>query len=606
MKRLFTTLLLFLAFPAIASGAGGVGSVFGLGMGARSAGIGGGGSAYLTDQSGIYFNPALLAISEFQTGSLAHTQLFQSSIFNTAAYTVPIGFDQGIGFGYMRIGSSGIDRFEQFASVGEFDYSQTQFMISYGRRISSPLSVGVTIKMSEQRLDQLSDFGFSFDLAAVLQVNRYLNLSMAGRDILPPEYKLDETAEKLSRSIAGGIAVHGLALSPGMRLALIGEIEKTERTESIYRAGTELSITEGLQLRAGYAIDHPTLGIGLQLDNVSFDYGIGLLETIDDQHTVSLTVRLGTSRTERRQLAELERMKASGEFDRQQRFEANRQKGKEYFDSFQLDSALVYYQRALAFDETNQELIGTIAAIEKSRAIQQEQETLLREMQAEERQTIRTSYDQASQLYNRGYYRPALDLLSLIFEIQPDNSQAIELKGEIERAIQADITRSMARGDSALSSGQPYLAVESYNRVLGYEPEHEAALDGKRRATTGLDLARQLNLAIEAYNGGKLEDARRLFRQVLQINPQEQLARNYLQRMDNLPELPKSSNFEDLQQDPVYWPLYLEGLRHMRNKAYQQAIDVWTRVLQAYPENKNTSDNISQARLRLQGAGDPK
>ena len=37
----------------------------------------------------------------------------------------------------------------------------------------------------------------------------------------------------------------------------------------------------------------------------------------------------------------------------------------------------------------------------------------------------------------------------------------------------------------------------------------------------------------------------------------------------------------------------------MRDKEYQDAINVWEEVLKKYPLNKETRDNIEQARLRL-------
>ena len=43
----------------------------------------------------------------------------------------------------------------------------------------------------------------------------------------------------------------------------------------------------------------------------------------------------------------------------------------------------------------------------------------------------------------------------------------------------------------------------------------------------------------------------------------------------------------------------------MRDRDYQKAIDAWQKVLEAYPNNTSTLNNIEQARLRLQSeAGD--
>lgn len=608
MNYLACMLCLLLA-AASGEAANGRSSLFSLGFGGRSTGLGTAGAAGLFDQSAVYANPALLPELEYQQAALSHTQLFESSIFNSGAYVLPISDRQAVGLGYTRIGSSQLERYDDYRSTGTFSFSQTQYQLSYGRQLNRPLRLGGSVKFSQQQLGELSDFGIAVDIGAVIRLSRQLHLALVGRDLIPAEYKLDETVESLSRTGVVAIAVTDLWMGGSTTISLLADLEKTEQQPIAVRAGGELSLGEQLFVRGGYDRERPTAGIGLRYQRLQFDYGIRFLETIDDHHAVSLSVRIGPSMTERRERAELERRRLSGEFERMQRFEANKARGKELFDRFQLDSALVYYQRALAFDESNQELIGTIAAIERSRAIQQEQETRLREMLAEERQSIRTSYDQASQLVARGHYRAALDLLDLIFEVQPDNSQALELKLEIERAIAREIDRYLQSGDSALRLGQSDAAIEAYNRVLNLDSSNVGALAGRKQASAGIDLARQLNMGIAAFTSGNLDEARRLFREVLRVNPNEQVARNYLNRIENPSNTtvePRPAGFDELQQDPVYWPLYLEGLRHMRSKEYQKAIDVWTRVLQAYPENKNTIDNIAQARLRLQGSTTPR
>ena len=37
----------------------------------------------------------------------------------------------------------------------------------------------------------------------------------------------------------------------------------------------------------------------------------------------------------------------------------------------------------------------------------------------------------------------------------------------------------------------------------------------------------------------------------------------------------------------------------MRNKEYNKAINAWNKVLEKYPNNVNTLNNIEQAKLRL-------
>ncbi|MGH8016109.1 MAG: hypothetical protein ACREBV_07960, partial [Candidatus Zixiibacteriota bacterium] len=63
---------------------------------------------------------------------------------------------------------------------------------------------------------------------------------------------------------------------------------------------------------------------------------------------------------------------------------------------------------------------------------------------------------------------------------------------------------------------------------------------------------------------------------------------------------PAPTSLEVIQADANIWPFYLEGLKFMRDKEYQKAIDAWEKVLKVYPNSIDTQNNISQARLRLQ------
>ena len=97
------------------------------------------------------------------------------------------------------------------------------------------------------------------------------------------------------------------------------------------------------------------------------------------------------------------------------------------------------------------------------------------------------------------------------------------------------------------------------------------------------------DIEIPADAGERCED---------QQNP---VAIEYLRKIDATEE--GAATLEDIHRDRVIWQHYLDGLRYMRNKEYQNAIDAWNKVLEVYPNNVNTLNNIEQARLRLEAEG---
>jgi len=76
------------------------------------------------------------------------------------------------------------------------------------------------------------------------------------------------------------------------------------------------------------------------------------------------------------------------------------------------------------------------------------------------------------------------------------------------------------------------------------------------------------------------------------------VAREYLDKIGLL--MKEATELEVLQKDEKVWKIYLNALEYFRNGDYEKAISLWEEVLKYYPGNKNTMNNIEQAKLRLQ------
>ncbi|MBD3382586.1 MAG: tetratricopeptide repeat protein, partial [candidate division Zixibacteria bacterium] len=57
---------------------------------------------------------------------------------------------------------------------------------------------------------------------------------------------------------------------------------------------------------------------------------------------------------------------------------------------------------------------------------------------------------------------------------------------------------------------------------------------------------------------------------------------------------------EEIRQDEEYWQYYLDGLKSFGEGDYEQAIEMWERVLEKYPGSEDTRENLRQARSRLE------
>lgn len=583
-----------------AAGDAGQESPFSVGVGARALAMGGGFTSLADDASAIFYNPAGLAALEFQEVSFMHMALFEGTICDYASWAYPVISLGGFGIAYMRIGTDDIVKRSSFDSLECFDYSTSQFLVSYGRRLHGGLALGVSLKVVNQTLDVYSDYGagLDFGMTAVLYGN--LSGGILIRDMIPASLKLDTTSEVTLMSVVGGLSVKQIKLADRVKLTASFELEKVENRSTKVHTGAEAVFDGAYALRAGYDRDNLSFGAGLTYRRLRIDYAYKCLDYVDDSHRFSLSFLIGSSISEQKRRQEYEEQQRGSELladERHRQSEFYKEKADEFYEQFRLDSALSYYHRALAFDEHNGMIIGTIAAVENALRIQREQEQKLHETELELHQNIQTYYTQAQSFFTKKYYGAALDMLDLIFDINPEHTGAKELKIAIEDDMSSEIALNLDIAQAAERSGQYLTAMEAYDRILDMDPSNRKVEKAKQRAVRQLDLTQQLDHGIQMFKAGRYRESRRQFSAVLAIDPAEPIAMEYLKRIDQA--LARPSTLEDIQKDEAVWQLYLDGLRHMRNKEYQKAIEAWEKVLQAYPNNSNTLDNLEQARLRL-------
>jgi len=599
----FVTALILIPCAAVFGGDAGRETPFSsIGAGARSIGMGGGLTSLTSDATAIHYNPAGLADLDYQEVAFMHSLLFEGSTYDFAAWVYPITENHGVGCGMMRIGIDDIIRREDFADRGRFDFAYTQLLLAYGRNFSDLLAAGVSLKIIHQSLDSYSDFGVGIDAGLNIKLYRNLHLGAVGRELLQSELKLVTLSEKTPRAASVGLSLHDLALSEPTRLSLNIDLEKNDGRDIQMHAGAEILFHNQFALRVGYDRDELAFGTGLKYGLLKLDYAYKLVDYVQDLHHISVSFLLGKSTAERIRLRELALLPPEPTEEEKQ-FAALIDHADSFFHRFQLDSARVYFLAALDMQPGNQEIIGTLAAIEKSRRIQQEQEEALRTARDDITQTLNSFVAQAERLLALRLYHAALDLLDLIFDIDPDHAVANALRDRIEELREVEMYESFEQARTAADAGQWVEAMAAYNRVLEIDTENQAARIAKQQLLARMDLPERIRFAVQMYEQGNLTEARTRFEAILEVNPNEPLALEYLRRI-NTPETapsaqPPVSTLEDLQADHVHWEMYLEGLRHMRNKEYHQAIKVWERVLKAYPNNTSTLENIRQARLRL-------
>lgn len=303
-------LIVLFSYHFVLSGTGSSGGQFlQIGAGIRALSMG---SAYVGLAEGvdaIYWNPA--GLSKLSTNmhlSLGHTEYFADMTFDNFAFTVP-----GMGgvFGVFGVGLfSGdieITTVEQPDGTDEtYSANDYAFGISYARNMTDKFLVGISLKMVNQNIAELSSFGWAMDIGAIYNTGLLNNLRIGfaitnfgsdlrytGDDLIfrTRVYK-DETAQdedvrseylteeyQLPLKLQMGIAFDIINTENNKIVMAVDGINPNDQDETL-GVGVEYTLMSRYSIRTGYSEINEkgfTAGFGLligsvQERNVKLDY----------------------------------------------------------------------------------------------------------------------------------------------------------------------------------------------------------------------------------------------------------------------------------------------------------------------------------------------
>jgi hypothetical protein len=274
-------ILLFILFSSVtilAQSAGNTGlSFLKYGFGARNIAMGDAGNALSNDLTGLFYNPAKLALTDRSEVLFMHNEWIQdvsSEVIGTK--TVLWGVPLAVGFNVTSI--DGIEYREiPGEPITEFDANYFYGSLSTGFFVTEQISFGATFKYLYEGLlnDEASGFGFDFGVnyllpykgltaSAVIKNIGSMNALRNESTKLPTEFRFGTaytyTLEDSKFDFTGG-----------------AEFQKYLDTEdNHFNFGGEVLYNKLLAARAGYQTGYEsrgfTAGIGLMWGNLKFDY----------------------------------------------------------------------------------------------------------------------------------------------------------------------------------------------------------------------------------------------------------------------------------------------------------------------------------------------
>jgi hypothetical protein len=336
-RRLLIAALAALVLPIAAAAQGYhnakyAGEFLSLGAGARSAAVGGAGTALANDVTAGYYNPAALSEISYLQASVFHESRFSGQInYDYLAAALPLDTNQTVGISAIRIGLDGIkdsrgalvdvngngridedDRIDESRIVtgGAADWA---VLGSYSRRLGPQLSVGGNLKLLYRTILENTAWGVGIDLSALYKPVENLALGATLADATKSLLTWDTGNQefivpqlKLGAAYRYAItADHSLTPAVDAALRFEGRSESTMLDIGLasvdVAGGLEYSYRERVFVRGGYSeLGQITLGAGVKLPKLNIDYAFirpsADQEALGPSHRISLRLTLEEDR----------------------------------------------------------------------------------------------------------------------------------------------------------------------------------------------------------------------------------------------------------------------------------------------------------------------
>jgi hypothetical protein len=319
MKKIFVLILVFYS-AAFAGGFSKVGTAAAqflkIGVGARSAALGGTFAAINNDVDALYWNPAGIASIDEASISVSHTTWIAEISHNFAGVVIPIGSQEAIGLSAIGLTApeQEITTVENPGGTGIYykvgDYA---FGVSYARNLTDRFAFGVTVKYIQQNLYNETASGFALDLGTSMKTGFYgmtiamaasnfgTNLKLEGTDLIStadinkslsgdynPSSNLTTEEYPLPLNFRVGVALNivgtdeGIIVTDKHRFTLAVDGNHPNDNNERANIGSEYSYDETFFLRAGYKINYDiekwSFGAGIKTSIagklISVDYAL--------------------------------------------------------------------------------------------------------------------------------------------------------------------------------------------------------------------------------------------------------------------------------------------------------------------------------------------
>jgi hypothetical protein len=245
---------------------------------ARGLSLAGATASLSSESSHLLSNPASIGLFSKKEIQLSWSKLFGLDELSQGDLylTLPLNKRLTLGVGYNIFGKNDY-------------YKENLIIIGFGIKVSEHLSLGTNLKYFQ--LSFPSPYGdfktLGLDLGSLYEIEEKIQIGLAFRNVNQPE--LIKNSDRIPFSYSAGISLY-----PYKQVLLAAELYKTKSEKEELRFGQEIKVFRNLALRFGMKTSPAcySLGTGLELENLRFDYGYLSHPALGGSHKVTLSFHL--------------------------------------------------------------------------------------------------------------------------------------------------------------------------------------------------------------------------------------------------------------------------------------------------------------------------
>jgi tetratricopeptide (TPR) repeat protein len=561
--------------------------------------MGGGLTADIADSPlSVFSNPARLMGLSRQRLSFSYSLLPGEIRSNFGSYAIPTQFgNMGISVFFLDYGDiHGYDTSLTPLSVSAYD---SGFLLSYSYPIkkSEPIyheygSLGFSLKFLHENLYQNSAEAVAADIGGIVNVPSVQNLTFgAVYRNLGSQLKILSRFEDLPKALAFGFAYDTKELR---NLIVTLDCDLPDKGSVVTSCGISISPVYFLALRAGLSNKDDSIyrnvrmGFGLNYNDFSVDYAFSNVDTLDPVHNLSINIPLGNFLTPQK----------ASDYYLDQHF----RKASEYFYAGNYIMARKEFEDILSVYPNHQPSQGYLKKIIAN----------LETIDAQNERRIETWLVKAKSAYARKDFISARNYYNDVLEFSPKDEIALlgieNIKGamadveqeRVKKKKRDEIERMYKNAVALYKSGEFIDAKAEFNKILEIDHDNQTAKEriveiDDQLAKISANLINELyDKATRFYAKGRYAQAKTYFEAVSIAAPYRVDASDFIKRCDEKIAEERTVKAEEdkiKKQDKV--------IKEVRS-AYYKALDLYK--LGEYEEALNyfekTRDLVKQYQFK--------